>query len=44
MPGAGHGYMCEARSDYRPAPAAHGWATMLDLFDATLAGRPGLRR
>lgn len=34
--GAGHGYLCEARSDFRPAAARAGWAAMLDLFDRSL--------
>lgn len=28
----GHGFMCEARPDYRPMAAAEGWRAMLDLF------------
>jgi carboxymethylenebutenolidase len=28
----GHGFMCEARRDYRPGAAAEGWHAMLDLF------------
>jgi len=35
-PGAGHGYMCEARADFQPEGAKAGWAAMLDLFAATL--------
>ncbi|MFM7753909.1 MAG: dienelactone hydrolase family protein [Cyanobium sp.] len=34
--GAGHGYLCEARADYRPEAAAAGWAAMLELFAASL--------
>ena len=34
--GAGHGYCCEARADYRPEAAAAGWAGMLELFAACL--------
>ena len=34
--GAGHGYMCESRSDHHPSAAAQGWQRMLELFDATL--------
>lgn len=29
VPAAGHGYLCEARSDHRPEAAAAGWQTML---------------
>jgi carboxymethylenebutenolidase len=35
-PGAGHGYLCEARADFQPAAAAAGWAAMLELFAQTL--------
>ncbi|MGB5134445.1 MAG: dienelactone hydrolase family protein [Prochlorococcaceae cyanobacterium] len=31
-PGAGHGFMCEAREDFRPEAAALGWQAILDLF------------
>ena len=34
--GAGHGFMCEARSDFHPAAAAQGWSQMLMLFDERL--------
>jgi carboxymethylenebutenolidase len=34
--GAGHGYMCEARSDCNAAAAAAGWAAMLQLFREAL--------
>lgn len=34
--GAGHGYMCEARSDYHPAAAEAGWQAMLQLFGTAL--------
>ena len=34
--GAGHGYMCEARSDFNAAAAAAGWAAMLQLFREAL--------
>ena len=36
-PGAGHGYMCEARADFLPEAARSGWSTMLGLF-ASMAG------
>ena len=35
-PGAGHGFMCEARSDYNGASAALGWSAMLALFEKVL--------
>jgi len=35
-PGAGHGYMCEARSDFHPECSAAGWAAMLQLFAEAL--------
>ena len=35
-PGAGHGYLCEARSDFDPEGARQGWAAMLELFADTL--------
>jgi len=35
-PGAGHGYMCEARADFHPEASAAGWAAMLDLFGEAL--------
>lgn len=38
VPGAGHGYLCEARADYSPAAAAEGWRTML-AFLAEVLGR-----
>lgn len=34
--GAGHGYMCEARSDFAPAAAEAGWSAMLELFSEAL--------
>jgi carboxymethylenebutenolidase len=33
---AGHGFMCEARADFRPEPAAVGWREMLELFEREL--------
>lgn len=36
-PGAGHGYMCEARADFSPDAARVGWSAMLGLF-ASMAG------
>ena len=35
-PGAGHGYMCEARADFHPQASAAGWAAMLELFNQVL--------
>jgi carboxymethylenebutenolidase len=35
-PGAGHGYLCEARADFQPEGAASGWAAMLALFSEAL--------
>ena len=35
-PGAGHGYMCEARADFQPEGSAAGWAAMLGLFGEAL--------
>ena len=32
----GHGFMCEARADHRPAAAALGWRAMLAWFSANL--------
>ena len=37
-PGAGHGYMCEARADFSPEAASAGWSEMLDLFAAMAQG------
>jgi len=31
-PGAGHGYLCEARADFDPEGARQGWSAMLNLF------------
>ena len=36
-PGAGHGFMCEARADFHPEAARQGWAEMLALFAKGLA-------
>ena len=33
---AGHGFMCEARADYRPDAARQGWVAILELFNAVL--------
>jgi carboxymethylenebutenolidase len=33
-PGAGHGYMCEARADFSSEAARVGWSAMLGLFDS----------
>ncbi len=32
-PGAGHGYLCEARADFNPGQAAIAWQALLDLFE-----------
>ena len=34
--GAGHGFMCEARSDFHPEASAAGWKSMLKLFAESL--------
>ena len=36
LPGAGHGFMCEARADFRSEAAQQGWAAMLGLFGSVL--------
>lgn len=33
---AGHGFLCEARADFRPLAAALGWQAMLDFFAESL--------
>lgn len=33
---AGHGFLCEARADFRPSAAARGWQAMLDFFAESL--------
>ena len=35
-PGAGHGFLCDARSDYNAEAAALGWQEMLALFEKAL--------
>jgi carboxymethylenebutenolidase len=35
-PGAGHGFLCDARSDYNAEAAALGWHEMLALFEKSL--------
>jgi carboxymethylenebutenolidase len=35
-PGAGHGYLCEARPEFQSEAAAAGWAAMLELFATAL--------
>lgn len=40
-PGAGHGYMCDQRADFRPAAAAEGWRLMEELFATRLGGGDG---
>jgi len=37
---AGHGFMCDARADYRPEAATAGWAAMLELFGRRLDAAP----
>lgn len=32
----GHGFMCDARADHRPAAAAEGWRLLLEFFGETL--------
>ena len=36
VPDAGHGFLCEARSDHHPEAAAEAWRTMLDFLAAAL--------
>ena len=36
-PGAGHGFFCEARSDFHPEAAHQGWTALLALFAQALA-------
>ena len=36
VPEAGHGYLCEARADYRPEAAVQGWQAMLEFFGEVL--------
>jgi carboxymethylenebutenolidase len=36
VPGAGHGYMCEARAEFNAEASAAGWAAMLELFGEAL--------
>lgn len=36
VPGAGHGFLCEARADYRPEAAGRAWQTMLAFLAQTL--------
>ena len=38
----GHGFMCSARPDHRPAAAERGWSLLLEAFDQGL-GAPGGR-
>jgi len=42
---AGHGFLCEARADFRPEAAAAGWQALLAFFADTLApgGRASFR-
>jgi carboxymethylenebutenolidase len=39
-PGAGHGYMCDARADFQPEAAEAGWTAMLEFFAASLKAPP----
>lgn len=39
-PGAGHGYMCEARANFSPAASRSGWSAMLGLFAALADAAP----
>jgi len=41
-PGAGHGYMCEARGDHHPEASQQGWAEMLALFERSLRPPQGI--
>jgi dienelactone hydrolase len=34
---AGHGFLCEARDDFRPEQAQAAWAAITAFFDQTLA-------
>lgn len=36
IPGAGHGFMCEARGDFLPEASEQGWSEMLGLFGRAL--------
>ena len=36
LPGAGHGFLCEARADFQAEAAAQAWAAMLTLFETVL--------
>jgi carboxymethylenebutenolidase len=36
LPGAGHGFMCEQRSDYDASAAQQGWSLMLDALQRSL--------
>ena len=38
LPGAGHGFMCEARADFDPAAARVGWQTLLAALEQSLGG------
>jgi len=35
-PGAGHGFFCDRRADYRPEAAADAWQRVLQLFSSSL--------
>jgi carboxymethylenebutenolidase len=39
----GHGFMCSARADHRPAAAAEGWRLLLELFEQELGPAQGAR-
>jgi carboxymethylenebutenolidase len=36
LPGAGHGFLCEARADFHAEAAAQAWAAILTLFERVL--------
>jgi carboxymethylenebutenolidase len=40
-PGAGHGFMCEARADFHAAAAERGWSTLLQALRSLSGGGPG---
>ena len=39
----GHGFMCSARADHRPAAEAEGWSLLLELFQQVLVEGGGRR-
>lgn len=38
---AGHGFFCDRRASYNPDAAQDAWTHLLELFNTTLANRPG---